>query len=128
MRKLLLMLVMIIATSVTAQTFQTKILYIDGEKYSSTNTIWLDMINGVISHTNGLNNYPIKLNRKVVEDDHFVYYFDANITPSTFLNNSELRTYGVRHFRLVVDKENNFLGFIEIKGNVDKYSILKYYP
>lgn len=119
---------MAMAMCVTAQTFQTKILNIDGEKYSSTNTIWLDMKNGFVSHTNGLNNYPIKLNRKEAENNYFVYYFDANITPSAFLNNSELQMYGVRHFRLVVDQDNNFLGFIEVKGNANNYSILKYYP
>ncbi|MFN3020143.1 hypothetical protein ACK1KB_04025 [Chryseobacterium sp. TY3] len=128
MKQTLLFLFFVIGIKVTAQTYDTKILNIDGVRYQSENTIYFNLNEGILSHTNGLNNYPIKFNRKEQEKNYFVYYFDADLTSSNYLNNPSIKKYGVRHFRLILDSEKNFLGFIEVKGSSSKYSILKYYP
>lgn len=126
--KLLLFFIISLGATISAQTYNTSVLYMNGQKYSNANTISFDLDKGVLSHTNGLDNYPIKFNRKESEKDYFVYYFDANVTPANLLENSPINRYGVRHFRLILDSDKNFLGFIEIKGDSENYSIIKYYP
>lgn len=133
MKQILLLAFCSLISIVSAQnTRYESSYYIDGNNNTiySSNTIILNFDTKVISHTNGLSNYPLKV-KDIEHDDknRIIIKYEPNVTTENY-DNPIFKRYGFRGFQLYLDENRQFVGLVEIikYSNSNETQIIKYKP
>lgn len=133
MKQILLLAFCSLISIVSAQnTRYDSSYYIDANNNTiySSNTIILNFDTKVISHTNGLANYPLKV-KDIEPDDknRIIIKYEPNITTENY-DNFIFKRYGFRGFQLYLDENRQFVGLVEIitYSNSNETQIIKYKP